>query len=106
MIFINIRVKNLTLHEKNAESCKNCMKLMQNFAKLAHVLPHLKYFLIILLCRRRYIPPAQLCVHYRYKSVLLTNLLLAYPSANCSNSTLLLCKDLCCSYCYTVPDNA
>ncbi len=35
MIFINIRVKNLTLHEKNAESYRNCTKLMQNFAKLA-----------------------------------------------------------------------
>lgn len=35
MIFINIRVKNLTLHEKNAESYRNCTKLMQNLAKLA-----------------------------------------------------------------------
>lgn len=35
MIFINIRVKNLTLHEKNAESYRNCTKKMQNFAKLA-----------------------------------------------------------------------
>lgn len=35
MIFINIRVKNLTLHEKNAESYRNCTKKMQNLAKLA-----------------------------------------------------------------------